>query len=61
MVQDLLDFKDRMDNILKDCFGMNEKFSNTMKEAFENFINKRLNKPAEFVGKAFTKEQTNNT
>ncbi|XP_071837977.1 cullin-4A-like [Apostichopus japonicus] len=51
MVQDLLDFKDRMDNILKDCFGMNEKFSNTMKEAFENFINKRLNKPAEFVAK----------
>ncbi|KAJ8031251.1 Cullin-4B [Holothuria leucospilota] len=51
MVQDLLDFKDKMDNILKDCFAMNEKFSNAMKEAFENFINKRLNKPAEFVAK----------
>ena len=51
MVQELLDFKDKMDNILVQCFGSNDRFFNTLKEAFENFINKRLNKPAELVGK----------
>ena len=53
MVQELLDFKDKMDNILVQCFGSNDRFFNTLKEAFENFINKRLNKPAELVGKQF--------
>lgn len=51
MVQELLDFKDKMDNILTQCFGSNDRFFNTLKEAFENFINKRLNKPAELVAK----------
>uniref|UniRef100_A0A8C7E5S1 Cullin-4B n=1 Tax=Naja naja TaxID=35670 RepID=A0A8C7E5S1_NAJNA len=37
MVQELLDFKD--------------KFVNAMKEAFETFINKRPNKPAELIAK----------
>eukprot|EP00057_Strongylocentrotus_purpuratus_P021200 XP_011675674.1 PREDICTED: peroxisome biogenesis factor 1 [Strongylocentrotus purpuratus] len=51
MVQELLDFKEKLDNILQTCFAKNEKFSVSLKDSFENFINKRLNKPAELVAK----------
>lgn len=51
MVQDLLDFKDKMDNVAQSCFARNESFINAMKEAFEAFINKRPNKPAELIAK----------
>uniref|UniRef100_A0A7N5ZU28 Cullin-4A n=1 Tax=Anabas testudineus TaxID=64144 RepID=A0A7N5ZU28_ANATE len=51
MVQELLDFKDKMDNVAQSCFARNEGFINAMKEAFEAFINKRPNKPAEFIAK----------
>nr|XP_023019090.1 cullin-4B [Leptinotarsa decemlineata] len=51
MVQELLDFKDSMDNIVVTCFNRNEKFSNSLKEAFEHFINQRTNKPAELIAK----------
>ncbi|KAL7406777.1 hypothetical protein ABVT39_026290 [Epinephelus coioides] len=51
MVQDLLDFKDKMDNVAQSCFARNEAFINAMKEAFETFINKRPNKPAELIAK----------
>lgn len=50
MVQELLDFKDKVDHIIDVCFVKNEKFVNAMKEAFETFINKRPNKPAELIG-----------
>jgi hypothetical protein len=50
MVQELLDFKDKVDHIIDTCFLKNEKFINAMKEAFETFINKRPNKPAELIG-----------
>lgn len=50
MVQELLDFKDKVDLIIDVCFMKNEKFVNAMKEAFETFINKRPNKPAELIG-----------
>ncbi|XP_030609363.1 cullin-4B-like [Archocentrus centrarchus] len=50
-VQDLLDFKDKMDNVAQSCFARNESFINAMKEAFETFINKRPNKPAELIAK----------
>lgn len=50
MVQELLDFKDKMDNIVNTCFYRNEKFGNSLKEAFEAFINQRANKPAELIG-----------
>ena len=53
MVQELLDFKDKMDFIVSNCFQKNEKFSNSLKEAFEYFINQRANKPAELIGKYF--------
>lgn len=51
MVQELLDFKDTMDNVVAKCFNRNEKFSNSLKEAFEHFINQRTNKPAELIAK----------
>lgn len=51
MVQDLLDFKDKMDNIVHSCFDHNEKFINSLREAFEYFVNQRSNKPAELIGK----------
>ncbi|KTG03182.1 hypothetical protein cypCar_00000454 [Cyprinus carpio] len=51
MVQELLDFKDKVDLIIDVCFMRNEKFVNGMKEAFETFINKRPNKPAELIAK----------
>lgn len=53
MVQELLDFKDKMDNIVNTCFHKNEKFGNSLKEAFETFINQRANKPAELIGLCF--------
>lgn len=51
MVQDLLDFKDRVDHVIDVCFQRNERFINLMKESFETFINKRPNKPAELIGR----------
>ncbi|KAF5294231.1 hypothetical protein FQA39_LY13479 [Lamprigera yunnana] len=51
MVQELLDFKDAMDNVVSTCFQKNEKFGNSLKEAFEHFINQRANKPAELIAK----------
>lgn len=51
MVQELLDFKDKMDNVVCKCFQKNEKFGNSLKEAFEHFVNQRANKPAELIGK----------
>ncbi|XP_036621814.1 cullin-4B-like [Trichosurus vulpecula] len=51
MVQELLDFKDKVDHIIDISFMKNERFVNATKEAFETFINKRPNKPAELIAK----------
>lgn len=51
MVQELLDFKDQMDLIVTSSFQRNDKFVNSLKEAFEYFINQRTNKPAELIAK----------
>lgn len=51
MVQELLEFKEQMDKVLFECFMSNEKFGNSLKEAFETFINQRPNKPAELIAK----------
>ena len=51
MVQELLDFKDKLDTIMSECFGSNEAFIIAMKESFEAFINRRQNKPAELIAK----------
>merc|ERR1712029_446083 len=51
MVQELLDFKDKLDLIMSDCFNSNSNFIVAMKESFETFINVRQNKPAELIAK----------
>ncbi|XP_054712277.1 cullin-4A-like [Uloborus diversus] len=51
MVQELLEFKDQLDVIVNQCFQKNLKFLNTLKEAFEYFVNQRPNKPAELIAK----------
>ena len=51
MVQELLDFKDQMDSIVCSSFQRTDKFINSLKEAFEFFINQRTNKPAELIAK----------
>ncbi|KAG1686593.1 Cullin-4A [Nymphon striatum] len=50
MVQELIDFKDQLDEVISECFHNNERFSLAVKESFEQFINQRLNKPAELIG-----------
>ena len=35
MVQELLDFKNKLDNIIKVAYGNNNKFVNAMRESFE--------------------------
>eukprot|EP00026_Physarum_polycephalum_P002994 Phypoly_transcript_03003.p1 GENE.Phypoly_transcript_03003~~Phypoly_transcript_03003.p1 ORF type:complete len:794 (-),score=172.71 Phypoly_transcript_03003:221-2440(-) len=51
MVQELLDFKARLDVMLEQAFSKNEQFTYTLKEAFEFFVNVRANKPAELIAK----------
>ncbi|KAK9764784.1 hypothetical protein K7432_007437 [Basidiobolus ranarum] len=51
MVQDLLNLKQELDNILARSFQKNPIFFNTLKESFESFINVRQNKPAEMIAK----------
>jgi len=51
MVQELLEFKEKLDIILEECFKNNEKFVTALKDSFEAFINQRQNKPAEMIAK----------
>jgi hypothetical protein len=51
MIQNLLDFKSHVDDILSTSFEKNEMLANTVKESFENAINSRQNKPAELIAK----------
>lgn len=51
LVQELLDFKARLDVLLEQAFSKNEQFTYTLKEAFEHFVNVRANKPAELIAK----------
>lgn len=51
MVQSLLDYKKKIDAVLSDSFDHNSQFVNSMREAFESFINSRQNKPAELIAK----------
>ena len=50
MVDELLEFKEKLDQFLLEYFHNNEKFSNTLKDSFEHFLNQRSNKPAELIG-----------
>lgn len=51
MVQDLLEFKEKMDRVVSESFQKQERFVYSLKEAFEYFINQRPNKPAELIAK----------
>ena len=51
MVQELFDFKEKMNAVVKSCFANTDKFMLTIKQAFEHFINQRHNKPAELIAK----------
>lgn len=44
MVMALLDMKGQLDAVLSQAFQRNEQFTNSLKEAFEKFINQRQNK-----------------
>jgi len=51
MVQSLLDLKERLDNIIEVSFHKDQKFIDSMREAFEVSINKRQKYPAEYIAK----------
>ena len=50
MVQELLELKTKMDNIVAKAFQDNIKFYDVLRESFESVINRRQNKPAELIG-----------
>lgn len=52
MVDEMLEFKEKLDRFLHECFHNNEKYSNTLKDSFEYFTNQRANKPAELIGES---------
>lgn len=47
----IADYKEKVDRIVIDCFQNVEAFSNKRKDAFEDFVNRRQNKPAELIAK----------
>jgi cullin-4 len=51
MVERLLELKARLDEVLQRALQRSEPFSNSLKEAFESFINQRQSKPAELIAK----------
>ncbi|KAK9737600.1 Cullin protein neddylation domain [Popillia japonica] len=51
MIQDLLDFKDKVDQIVANSFKNNERFCEAVRSSFKYFINQRHNKPAELLAK----------
>jgi len=51
MVERLLELKAKLDEMLSTAMQRNEAFSNSLKEAFESFINQRQSKPAELIAK----------
>eukprot|EP01126_Amoeba_proteus_P056358 TRINITY_DN7072_c0_g1_i4.p1 TRINITY_DN7072_c0_g1~~TRINITY_DN7072_c0_g1_i4.p1 ORF type:complete len:456 (-),score=107.39 TRINITY_DN7072_c0_g1_i4:355-1722(-) len=51
MIEQILKFKEKIDLITKLSFQSNEHFLYSQKEAFEDFINRRKNVPAELLSK----------
>jgi cullin 4 len=51
MISSLLTFKSQMDNILQTAFDSNNLFSQSLRESYEWFINRRRDKPAEYIAK----------
>lgn len=51
MIQELLNYKARLDHMLEEAFNKNDEFAYALKEAFEYFVNVRQNVPAELLAK----------
>merc|ERR1712137_109294 len=51
MIEELIKHKEKIDNIMKDCFADDPNFHNTIREGFKDSINKRQNVPAELLAK----------
>src|SRR5215471_17858871 len=51
MIPSLLTFKSHLDNILIQSFNSDDLFSQSLRESFEWFINRRRDKPAEYIAK----------
>ncbi|CAH8521475.1 unnamed protein product [Schistosoma haematobium] len=51
MIQNLLDSRDFLSEITVSCFSNDPSFMRVLQEAYEEFINQRPNKPAEFLAK----------
>jgi cullin 4 len=51
MVSSLLTFKSSLDNLLDVSFKGDDLFSQSRRESFEWFINRRRDKPAEYIAK----------
>jgi cullin 4 len=51
MIPSLLKFKLRLDTLLTQSFSSNPLFSQSLRESFEFFINRRRDKPAEYIAK----------
>ena len=45
MIQDLLNFKEKLDRVLETAFNKDEKFVHALKNGFESFINQRQTRP----------------
>jgi cullin-4 len=50
MVNVLIAYRQKVVAIVKECFGLDQSFQQAQSQAFEFFINKRENKPAEMMG-----------
>ena len=51
MVAELLEFKQKIDEIMKKCFENNRILGDAVHDAFKYFINIRKNRPAELIAK----------
>ncbi|KAJ1940775.1 Cullin-4A, partial [Linderina macrospora] len=51
LVTELLDLKQRLDNVLAKSFAGSESLAHALREAFEEFINARRNKPTQLIAK----------
>lgn len=50
MITNLIEYRTKLINIVSECFGSDPVFKHAVSLAFEFFINKRENKPAEMMG-----------
>ncbi|TGZ71761.1 hypothetical protein CRM22_002466 [Opisthorchis felineus] len=51
MIQNLISCRDYLSELIATCFANDANFTRVLQEAYEEFINQRPNKPAEFLAK----------